>query len=62
MQIESFWQGWHKKSKKPYFNCGSSSRTGSKSTEKNLKEMLDVIRTFYNNSNYKLTWSVSCVR
>ena len=42
MQIESF-------------NCGSSSRTGSKSTEKNLKEMLDVIRTFYNNSNYKLT-------
>ena len=30
IQIESFWQGWHKTSKKPYFHCGPSSRTSSK--------------------------------
>ena len=24
MQVESFWQGLHKTSKKPYFHCGLS--------------------------------------
>ena len=40
MQIESFWVGMTKTSKKPYFYCGPSSRTGSESTKKKLKEML----------------------
>ena len=53
MQIKSFWQGWHKTSKKPYVHCGPSSRTISKSTKKK-KKTLDVVRT-YNNSNNKLT-------
>ena len=33
-EIESFWLGWHKTSKKPYFHCGPSSRTISKSAKK----------------------------
>ena len=40
MQIEAFWVGMTKTSKKSYFYCGPSSRTGSESTKKKLKEML----------------------
>ena len=49
MQIESFWQGQHKASKKPYFHCGPLSGTSSKiqntkkSNNKNKTEK-DVIR------------------
>ena len=60
IQIESFWQGWHKTSKEPYFYCGSSSRTISKSTKKSC-QMLDVVRT-YNNGNNKLIYFAICAR
>ena len=49
MQIESFWQGQHKASKKPYFHCGPLSGASSKNTKykknnnKNKTEK-DVIR------------------
>ena len=34
MQIEYFWQGRHKASKRSYFHCGLSSRASPKSTKK----------------------------
>ena len=37
MQLESFWQGWHKTSNKLYFHCGASSRTSSKSKKEKGK-------------------------
>ena len=33
-KLESFWQGWQKTSKKPYFQCGPSSRKSAKNLKK----------------------------